>query len=51
MAFVGGCLWGKTFWVTREHGRLADVVEAQVQHRDSLHANTSAGVGRSSIAE
>ena len=42
---------GQAFGVAREHGRLADVVEAQVEHRDALHADAAAGVRRRPVAE
>lgn len=36
-----GC---ESFRVAREHGRFPDVVQAQVQHHDALHADAAAGV-------
>ena len=42
---------GQAFGVAREHGRLADVVEAQVEHCDALHADAAAGVRRRPVAE
>jgi len=41
----------ETFRIARKHGRLANVVQSEVEHGDPLHSNATAGVRRSSIAE
>lgn len=45
------CLREQPLGVAREHGGLADVAEAEVQHNDTLEANTTAAVGKSTEAE
>ena len=42
---------GQPLGVPGEHGRLPDVVEAQVEHADTLHADAAAGVGRAAVPE
>jgi len=44
-------LRGKALRVAGEHGGLADIIEAKVEHRDTLEANAAAGVGRRTVAE
>ena len=38
-------------WVTREHGRLPDVVKAQVEHADAFQADTPTRMGRAAEPE
>lgn len=45
------CLRGETFRVSREHGRLADVVEAEIKHDHTLETDTTTGMGWASVAE
>ena len=42
---------GQPLGVPGEHGRLPDVVEAQVEHADTLHADAAASVGRAAVPE
>ena len=37
--------------IAGKHGRFPDVVEAQVEHADALHADAAAGVRRAAVTE
>mmetsp|Transcript_2002 Transcript_2002/g.4126 ORF Transcript_2002/g.4126 Transcript_2002/m.4126 type:complete len:144 (+) Transcript_2002:1351-1782(+) len=37
-------LWGKTSWISWEHGRFPNIIQATEEHDNSFEANTSASV-------
>lgn len=44
-------LWRYTLGIAREHGRLSDIVQSQVEHHDALHADTTASMRGTAEAE